>query len=158
MRQPAKENTGKVFELETSKFEECKKEPISFDQDSVKTGDIYFCLLSLLKCSHLRGRSGQPLEFCKKANLKNFAILTEKHLCWSLFLIKLQAVCNFIKKRLQHKWLFVNIAKFVRSPILKNICERLLLKGVLVQKYLIFLKIVSYFQEKLDEEVGFNKI
>ena len=27
----------------------------------------------------------------KKAVLKNFAIFTEKHLCWSLFLIKLQA-------------------------------------------------------------------
>ena len=85
MRQPAKENAEKIFELETSKFEECKKEPISFDQDSVKTGDIYFCLLSLLKCRHSRGRSGQPLEFCKKSNLKNFAILIEKHLLESLF-------------------------------------------------------------------------
>ena len=27
----------------------------------------------------------------KKGALKNFAVLTEKHLCWSLFLIKLQA-------------------------------------------------------------------
>ena len=29
--------------------------------------------------------------FCKKAALKNFTIFTGKHLCWSLFLIKLQA-------------------------------------------------------------------
>ena len=36
--------------------------------------------------------------------------------------------CNFIKKRLQH-WCFpVNIAKILRTAILKNICERLLLK------------------------------
>ena len=36
-------------------------------------------------------------------------------------------VCNFIKKRLQHMCFAVNIAKFLRAPILKNICERLLL-------------------------------
>ena len=29
-------------QLKTSKFEDCKKEPISFDQDSVKTCDCYF--------------------------------------------------------------------------------------------------------------------
>ena len=39
----------------------------------------------------------QPLEvFCKKVILNNFAIFTEKHLCWSLFLIKLRAPGNFI--------------------------------------------------------------
>ena len=32
-----------------------------------------------------------PELFYKKAVLKHFAIFTEKHLCWSLFLIKLQA-------------------------------------------------------------------
>ena len=35
--------------------------------------------------------------------------------------------CNFIRKRLQHRCFPVNIAKFLRKPILKNICERLLL-------------------------------
>ena len=34
----------------------------------------------------------QPPEvFFKKGVLKNFANLTEKHLCWSLFLIKMEA-------------------------------------------------------------------
>ena len=33
----------------------------------------------------------------RKGVLRNFAKFTEKHLCQSLFLIKLQA-CNFIKK------------------------------------------------------------
>ena len=34
----------------------------------------------------------QPLElFYKKTVIKNFGIFTGKHLCWSLFLIKLQA-------------------------------------------------------------------
>ena len=48
----------------------------------------------------------QPLEvFCKKNIFKNFAIFTEKHLCWSLFF-------NFIKKKLQHGCFPVNIVKF----------------------------------------------
>ena len=55
----------------------------------------------------------QPPEmFYKKAVLKNFTTLTGrkgKHLCWSPFLIK-------------------NSVKFLRAPILKNICEHLLLK------------------------------
>ena len=34
---------------------------------------------------------------------------------------------NFIKKRRQHGCFLVNIAKFLRTPILKIICERLLL-------------------------------
>ena len=39
-------------------------------------------------------------------------------------------------KRLQHRCFPVNIAKFLRTPILKNICERLLPKGVLQKKLL----------------------
>ena len=31
----------KIVELETSKFEDCKKKPSSFDQDSVKTGECF---------------------------------------------------------------------------------------------------------------------
>ena len=50
-----------------------------------------------------------PELFCIKAVLKNFAIFTGKQLCWRLFLIQ-------------------NVAKFSRAPILKNICEILLLK------------------------------
>ena len=38
-------------------------------------------------------------------------------------------VCNFIKKRLQHRCFPVNIAKCLRALILKYICERLLLKN-----------------------------
>ena len=35
--------------------------------------------------------------------------------------------CNFIKKRLQHRYFPVKFAKLLRTPILKNICKRLLL-------------------------------
>ena len=34
-------------------------------------------------------------ETMKRAVLKNFAIFTEKHLCWGLFLIKVQISCEY---------------------------------------------------------------
>ena len=37
---------------------------------------------------------------------------------------------NFIKKRPQHKCFLVYIAKFLSTPILKNICNQLLLHNV----------------------------
>ena len=75
----------------------------------------------------------------KKALLKNFAIFTGKQQCWSLFLIKLQTG-TFIKKRLQQSCFPVNIVKSSRTPILKNICERLLLKPswIIFNIHLIF--------------------
>ena len=50
----------------------------------------------------------------KIAVLKNYAIFTAKHL--RFFLIRL----------FQQKYFPANIAKFLRTPILKNICEHLL--------------------------------
>ena len=35
---------------------------------------------------------------------------------------------NFIKKKLQHNCFPVNVAKFLRTPIIKDICKQLLLK------------------------------
>ena len=63
----------------------------------------------------------------KMCVLKNLEIFTVKHLCWSLFLIKLLTkvaglkVCNFIKKWLQHRCFLVHIAKFLRIAFLQNI-------------------------------------
>ena len=44
---------------------------------------------------------------CKKGVFKIFAIFTEKHLCWSLF-VGLQ-VFNFINKGKQHLFFFLQI-------------------------------------------------
>ena len=44
----------------------------------------------LIACKDVK-RQKQPKVFYKKAVLKNIAIFTGKHLCWSLFFIKLQA-------------------------------------------------------------------
>ena len=56
----------------------------------------------------------------KKDYLKDVVNFTRKHLRQSLLLIQ------FIKKRLQQKCFPVKSAKVLRTPILQNICERLL--------------------------------
>ena len=63
----------------------------------------------------------------KKAILKHFVTLTGKHLRRGLFFNKVAGhqACNFIKKRLQHRYYLANIRKFIRRTILKNISERL---------------------------------
>ena len=74
-------------------------------QDSLNTGVWHD------KNTH---RSSHQRCSVKKGVLKNLANFTEKDLCWSL------------KKRLQHRCFPMNIAKFLRTSILKNICERVL--------------------------------
>ena len=78
---------------------------------------------------HGISRSSRPELFRRKAALKSYVEFTRKHPCWSFFLIKMQDgdAWNFIKKRLQHRYFPVKFAKFLRTPILKSICERLLL-------------------------------
>ena len=71
-------------------------------------------------------RSSHRSCFMKKGVLKNFAIFTGK----------LQ-VRNFIKNRLQHRCFPLNIAKFLRTPISKNICS--------VNRWSCFL----YYQQKI---------
>ena len=52
--------------------------------------------------------------FFKISVLKNFTIFAGKHLCWSYFLIKLQAWRSAILlKRLQHRCFLVNIVTFL---------------------------------------------
>ena len=65
----------------------------------------------------------------KERVLNNFANFTIKHLCWSLFVIKLQAYRPAtLLKRDSDTGVFMNIAKFLRTPILNNICIRSLLE------------------------------
>ena len=49
-------------------------------------------------------------------------------------------LCNFIKKRLQLKFFSMKIAKFLKRPILKKICERLLLNNVAPNFLFIYMK------------------
>ena len=91
---------------------------------------------------HFCIRSSQRRRSIRKGVLKSFTIFTEKHLSWSLYLIKLQVfrlaslqVYIFIKIRLQHRCFPLNVAKILRTPILKNTCVRLLL--CIYEAYLI---------------------
>ena len=62
---------------------------------------------------------------------KNFAKVTEEHLCWILFINNVAGwrPANLLKKRLQHNCFPVNFATFLRTPILQNTSGRLLLKS-----------------------------
>ena len=87
----------------------------------------------LKKCLNSR-RSHQRCSI-EKAVLKDFAIFTaKKPVLGSLFNRVGGFKTNFLKKRLQHRCFHVNIAKFLRTPILKNIYEQLLLE-IYVEKY-----------------------
>ena len=86
----------------------------------------------LKKCFNSRSsHQSCPIE---KADFKNFAIFTGKHLCWSLLLIDLWAsrAATFLKKGLRHRCFPVNIAKFLRTIILVKICEQVLLQFLLL--------------------------
>ena len=81
----------------------------------------------------IKNKKQPPEVFYKKAVLKSFSIFTGKHLYSSLFLFNQVAslqVCYLIKKRFQHRCFSVNIAKFLKTVILKKICKRLLLNNV----------------------------
>ena len=69
-------------------------------------------------------KQNQPPEvLCKNSVLKIFANFTGIHLYWVSFF-------NLNKKRLRYWFFPVKFAKFLRAPILKNNCKRLLLYSI----------------------------
>ena len=66
--------------------------------------------------------------FYKKSCSYKFRNIHRNHLCWNLFLKNVAGLkaCNLLKKIPQHRCFPLNIAKFLRLPILENICEGLL--------------------------------
>ena len=82
---------------------------------------------SWLYCTVVGLSEHQAMEvFLKKAAVKNFTISTEITWVWPSFLKSTMSEGNFIKKTPQHMCFLVNIVKFLRLLILKNICEWLL--------------------------------
>ena len=78
-------------------------------------------------------RISRPDVFCEKGVLGNFAKFTRRHLCQSLFFNKFaggRPPANLLKKRLWHRCLLVNFAKFPRTPFSQNTSGRLILSGV----------------------------
>ena len=88
-------------------------------------------------------RSSRSEKFCKKSVLKIFPKFTGKHLYQTLFLNKVAGLrpATLLKKRMWHKYFPVNFAKFLRTSVLKNICERLLLLKFLIFSWSLILKI-----------------
>ena len=66
-------------------------------------------------------RSSHRMCFIKKCILENFPNFIGKQLCWSFFLIQLQEVSSFIKKRLRHRRFSEESTKFLRTPNLKTV-------------------------------------
>ena len=87
----------------------------------------YFWSREILRNYSTIFRSSHRRCSMKKAILKHFAIFAGKQLCRLLFFNKVEChqTCNFIKKRLQHRYFLANIGKFIRRPTLKNISKRL---------------------------------
>ena len=106
-----------VYHCEGSRWSE-----ICCARDIAKKSLKRFLLLLILKSSY-------PRCTVDKCVLKNFTNFTGKHMCWSLFCNKVAVLrsFNFIKKKFRPSWFQVKFAKLLRTPILKNICERLLL-------------------------------
>ena len=67
-------------------------------------------------------RSSRPEVFYEKGVVRNFAKLTGKHLCQSLFLNTVQPA-TLLKRRLWHRCFPVNFAKFLRTPFSQNTSE-----------------------------------
>ena len=79
----------------------------------------------------------------------------EKHLCWSLFSVKLKAF-NFIKKKLQHNYFPVNFAKFLRATFLHNTlgdCSCLLELQSFIGKIKCFIQDISIKNEQILKNV-----
>ena len=85
-------------------------------------------------------------------DLKNFAILTRKHLCWRLFLESLKT-CNFITKGLQHRCFPVNIETFLCTSFFIEHLWWLLLKGTRDFHVDVSLERYWYFNNKTWKEL-----
>ena len=91
--------------------------------------------------------------FYKKSSFfLSFAKFAGKH-CWSLSCNEFAGLrpATLLKRRLQHRCFAVNIAKLLRTPILKNICERLFLYFRIVKKKNLFWKMKKWQIENLEK-------
>ena len=84
--------------------------------------DRWWALLDFISLFHYTKKEVFPCATLNSSieNLTVFKLFFEQEIIY-------MKACNFIKKRLQRRCFPVKFAKFLRTPILKNICERLLL-------------------------------
>ena len=94
--------------------------------------------------------------FFKISVLENLANFTGKHLCWSLFKIKL--ACNFIKKRPQHRCFPVKFANFFRTDFFTEHVRWLLLIMLSVRKLLqhVVIQFAGFFCQPVNRKQVFS--
>ena len=92
------------------------------------------CTELLKKRDLLNRKQKQPPErySIENAVFKNLALVTGKILCWSLFFNKDVGLHAYkcMKKRLQCRCFQEKFVKFLKTPVLKNISEWLILRKV----------------------------
>ena len=93
-------------------------------------------------------RSSHPEVLCKKGALKNVRNIQKK-----TPVLELENTRNFIKEKTCFP---VNITKFLRIPILKNVCEQLVLFIILTTVLFLPVKVWKkfFFQKLITESAG----
>ena len=99
----------------------------SFIEISILSAALSYCV----KVKIITGRNHRRC-FVKEGVLKKFANFTKKTPVLESLVHKVAGLkaCNFIKKRPQHMSSLVKFVNFLRTPIVKDIRERLLLHQV----------------------------
>ena len=83
-------------------------------------------MVKFWQISNIALKSSHQRCSMKKAVLNNLAILIKKYLCWSLFLINLQAYnLATLSQRDSNTGVFLWILQKFWKPVSKDICERL---------------------------------
>ena len=105
------------------------------------------CIITFLKkyrSNYQRCRSSHRRCSIKKVVFK-ISETSQENPCVEAFFNKVAGLdpASFLKKKLQHKCFPVKFAKLLRTPILKNICKRLLLevfyKKAVLKNFAIFI-------------------
>ena len=103
----------------------------------------------------MKTRSSRPEVFCEKGVLRNFAKFTGNHLCQSQSFRR--APANLLKKRLWHRFLPVNFAKFRRTPFFTEHLWCLLLEHtcsvIFVTEHLCWLLLEIYMCFLIEKHV-----
>ena len=123
-------------------FEEIFTTRIFLNKDIAFKKFWYFPFLTFVVSGSRMYRSSRFQLFFKIGILKNFAIFTGRHFCWSLFnkVAGLQG-CNIMIRRLQHRCFPLNIAKKFRLAFyIEQLCWLLLnLQGVCLLTSFVFI-------------------
>ena len=80
----------------------------------------------MIACDYRNKLLGKALGILQKKFLLKILQCLQENTCVEVYFINNSEdpkACNYIKKRLQHKCLPVNTAKFLRTTILNEICE-----------------------------------